>query len=138
MLKKTIVYHDYDGNERSEAFYFNLSKAEVMEMEFGITGGMTNLIEQMVNTQDTARIMEMFKKIIMMAYGEKSTDGKRFMKTGSDGRRLAEGFIETEAYSELFMELLSDPKNFADFIAAIIPATPAAASATGSALASAI
>lgn len=129
MLKKTIVYHDYDGNERSENFYFNLSKAEVMEMEFSFTGGMTNVIEQMVNTQDTARIMELFKKIIMAAYGEKSADGKRFMKIGPDGRRLAEGFVETEAYSELFMELVSDPKKFADFIAAVIPALPADAKA---------
>lgn len=129
MLKKTIVYNDYDGNERSENFYFNLSKAEVMEMEFSFTGGMTNVIEQMVNTQDTARIMELFKKIIMMAYGEKSADGKRFMKIGPDGRRLAEGFVETEAYSELFMELVSDPKKFADFIAAVIPALPADAKA---------
>lgn len=129
MLKKTIIYHDYDGNERSENFYFNLSKAEVMEMEFSFTGGMTNVIEQMVNTQDTARIMELFKKIIMAAYGEKSADGKRFMKIGPDGRRLAEGFVETEAYSELFMELVSDPKKFADFIAAVIPALPAEAKA---------
>ena len=129
MLKKTIVYHDYDGNERSENFYFNLSKAEVTEMEFSFTGGMTNVIEQMVNTQDTARIMELFKKIIMAAYGEKSADGKRFMKIGPDGRRLAEGFVETEAYSELFMELVSDPKKFADFIAAVIPALPADAKA---------
>lgn len=129
MLKKTIVYHDYDGNERSENFYFNLSKAEVMEMEFSFIGGMTNVIEQMVNTQDTARIMELFKKIIMAAYGEKSADGKRFMKIGPDGRRLAEGFVETEAYSELFMELVSDPKKFADFIAAVIPAIPADAKA---------
>lgn len=127
MLKKTIAYTDYDGNERSEVFLFNLSKAEVMEMEFGITGGMTKMIDQMVNTQDTARIMEMFKEIIMKAYGEKSPDGKRFMKTGPDGRRLAESFIETEAYSELFMELLTDPKKFADFIAAVIPATEEAA-----------
>lgn len=129
MLKKTIIYHDYDGNERSENFYFNLSKAEVTEMEFSFTGGMTNVIEQMVNTQDTARIMELFKKIIMAAYGEKSADGKRFMKIGPDGRRLAEGFVETEAYSELFMELVSDPKKFADFIAAVIPALPADAKA---------
>lgn len=125
MLKKTIVYHDYDGNERSENFYFNLSKAEVMEMECSFSGGMTNVIEQMVNTQDVVRIMELFKKIIMAAYGEKSADGKRFMKIGPDGRRLAEGFVETEAYSELFMELVSDPKKFADFIAAVIPALPA-------------
>lgn len=123
MLKKTIVYHDYDGNERSENFYFNLSKAEVMEMEFSFNGGMTNVIEQMVNTQDVVRIMELFKKIIMAAYGEKSADGKRFMKIGPDGRRLAEGFVETEAYSELFMELVTDPKKFADFITAVIPAS---------------
>lgn len=121
MLKKTIVYTDYDGNERSEVFLFNLTKAEVTEWEYGITGGMTKMIEQMVNTQDTARIMDMFKEIIMKAYGEKSPDGKRFVKTGPDGRRLAEGFIETEAYSVLFMELLSDPKEFAKFIEAVIP-----------------
>lgn len=124
MLKKTIIYHDYDGNERSENFYFNLSKAEVMEMEFSFSGGMTNVIEQMVNTQDVTRIMELFKKVIMAAYGEKSADGKRFMKIGPDGRRLAEGFVETEAYSELFMELVTDPKKFADFITAVIPALP--------------
>lgn len=125
MLKKTIVYHDYDGNERSEIFYFNLSKAEVMELEFSYNGGLTNVVEQMVNTQDAVRIMELFKKIIMAAYGEKSADGKRFMKIGPDGRRLAEAFVETEAYSELFMELVTDPKKFADFIAAVIPASKA-------------
>lgn len=124
MLKKTIVYRDYDGNERSENFYFNLNKAEVMEMEFSFSGGMTNVIEQMVNTQDVTRIMELFKKVIMAAYGEKSADGKRFMKIGPDGRRLAEAFVETEAYSELFMELVTDPKKFADFITAVIPTLP--------------
>ncbi len=122
MLKKTITFTDYDGNERKEDFYFNLSSAEIMTWEYGVTGGMTKVIEQMVNTQDTGRIMAMFKEIVMMAYGEKSTDGKRFIKTGPDGRRLAEQFIETEAYSVLFLELLSDPQKFADFIAAIIPA----------------
>lgn len=124
MLKKEITYMDCDGNTRTETFYFNLSKAEVLELEFGYTGGMTRMIEQLVNTQDIPKIMEIFKKIIMMAYGEKSLDGKRFTKTGSDGRRLAEGFVETDAYSELFMELVSDPKKFADFISAVIPALP--------------
>lgn len=129
MLKKTITFTDYDGNERKEDFYFNLSSAEIMTWEYGVTGGMTKVIEQMVNTQDTGRIMAMFKEIVMMAYGEKSTDGKRFIKTGPDGRRLAEQFIETEAYSVLFLELLSDPQKFADFIAAIIPAQPTNTSA---------
>ena len=117
MLKKTITYTDYDNNERTEDFYFNLSRAEVMELEFGYTGGMTKLIEQMVNTQDTARIMEMFKKIIMASYGEISLDGKKFIKSPE----LALAFTQTEAYSELFMELLQDPKRFAEFIAAVIP-----------------
>lgn len=124
MLKKEITFMDCDGNERTETFFFNLSKAEVLELEFGYTGGMTRMIEQLVNTQDIPKIMEIFKKIIMMAYGEKSLDGKRFTKTGPDGRKLAEGFVETDAYSELFMELVSDPKKFADFISAVIPSLP--------------
>lgn len=123
MLKKTIIYHDYDGNERKEDFYFNLSAAELVEWEYGVSGGMTATIQQMINTQDITKIMAMFKDIVMRSYGEKSVDGKRFMKVGADGRRLVEKFIETEAYSELFLELLGDPEKFNDFIAGIIPAS---------------
>ena len=120
MLKKTIAYKDYDNNDRVEDFYFNLSKAEILEMEYGTTGGMTKIIEQMVATQDTARIMKMFKEIIMRAYGEKTLDGKRFVKSPE----LAEAFTQTEAYSELFMELVQDPDKFAQFIKAVIPDIP--------------
>lgn len=126
MLKKTIAYKDYDNNERVEDFYFNLSKAEILEMEYGTTGGMTKIIEQMVATQDTARIMKMFKEIIMRSYGEKSLDGKRFIKSPE----LSEAFIQTEAYSNLFMELIHDPEKFAQFIKAIIPDIPEAYTAT--------
>lgn len=122
MLKKTIAYKDYDNNDRVEDFYFNLSKAEILEMEYGTTGGMTKIIEQMVATQDTARIMKMFKEIIMRAYGEKTLDGKRFMKSPE----LSEAFTQTEAYSELFMELVQDPEKFAQFIKAVIPDIPEA------------
>ena len=130
MLKKTIAYKDYDNNERVEDFYFNLSKAEILEMEYGTTGGMTKIIEQMVATQDTARIMKMFKEIIMRSYGEKSLDGKRFIKSPE----LAEAFIQTEAYSNLFMELIQDPEKFAQFIKAVIPDIPEVDTTTPTAL----
>ena len=130
MLKKTIAYKDYDNNERVEDFYFNLSKAEILEMEYGTTGGMTKIIEQMVATQDTARIMKMFKEIIMRSYGEKSLDGKRFIKSPE----LAEAFIQTEAYSNLFMELIQDPEKFAQFSKAVIPDIPEVDTTTPTAL----
>lgn len=116
MLKKTITYTDYDGNERTEDFFFNLSKAEVLEMEMGINGGMTNLIKKIVAEQDMNAISRTFKDIILRSYGEKTLDGKRFKKS----KDLSEAFSQTEAYSELFMELL-DPEKAAQFINAILP-----------------
>lgn len=116
MLKKTITYTDYDGNERTEDFFFNLSKAEVLEMEMGINGGMTKLIERLVAEQDMERISKTFKEIILKSYGEKSLDGKYFEKSEEISRR----FSFTEAYSVLFLELL-DPDKAAEFINAILP-----------------
>lgn len=117
MYKKTIKYTDYDGNEREEDFYFNLSKAELMEMEMGTTGGMRKMLEKIVSTQDTAKIIEMFKLIILKAYGEKSDDGKRFIKS----KELSEAFSQTEAYSILFTELATDAQAASYFVNAIIP-----------------
>lgn len=116
MLKKTITYTDYDGNKRTEDFFFNLSKSEVLEMEMGINGGMSTLIQRLVAEQDMARISKTFKEIIMKAYGEKSLDGKYFEKSEERSRR----FTQTEAYSELFLELL-DPDKCSAFINAILP-----------------
>lgn len=116
MLKKTITYTDYDGNERTEDFFFNLSKAEVLEMEMGVNGGMTKLIQRLVAEQDMEHISKTFKEIIMKAYGEKSLDGKYFEKSPERSLR----FSQTEAYSELFLELL-DPEKAAAFINAILP-----------------
>ena len=116
MLKKTIKYTDYNGNERTEDFLFNLSKAEVLEMEMGVNGGMTNMIQKLVAEQDMALISKTFKDIIMKAYGEKSLDGKYFVKSPE----LSTRFTQTEAYSELFLELL-DPDKAAAFINAILP-----------------
>lgn len=120
MLKKTITYTDYDGNERTEDFYFNLTKAELMEMNFNTEGGMEKTIKRIVDTKDIKQLIEIFKDIILKAYGEKSDDGKRFIKI-RDGHKLCEDFAQTEAYSELFMELASNDELASDFINGIIP-----------------
>lgn len=117
MLKKTMTYTDYDGNQRTEEFYFNLSKAEVMEWELGTAGGMQKMIERIVAEQDTKRIVELFKELILKAYGEKSADGKRFVKS----KEITEAFAQTEAYSDLFMELSTDSEAAASFINGIVP-----------------
>lgn len=122
MLKKTITYVDYNGTERKEDFYFNLNKAEIMEMEMGTTGGMVEMINRIVAAQDAPAIIDVFKKMILKAYGEKSADGKRFIKS----KELSEAFSQTEAYSQLFMELATDADAAAKFVNGIVPATEAA------------
>lgn len=117
MLKKTITYTDYNGNERTEDFYFNLSKAEIMEMEMGTTGGMAEMIQKVVSTQDAPAIIKIFKDLVLKAYGEKSPDGKRFMKS----EELSMAFSQTEAYSNLFMELATNADMAAKFVNGIVP-----------------
>ena len=117
MLKKIITYTDYNGVERTEPFYFNLSKAELMEMELGVTGGMTEMLNKIINAKDGPSLMKTFKEMIMKAYGVKSDDGKRLIKS----EELSIAFTQTEAYSVLFMELITDDKAAADFVNGIIP-----------------
>lgn len=123
MLKKTITYVDYNGTERKEDFYFNLSKAEIMEMEMGTTGGMVEMINRIVAAQDAPAIIDVFKKMILRAYGEKSADGKRFIKS----KEISEAFSQTEAYSQLFMELATDADAASKFVNGIVPAAEPAA-----------
>ena len=117
MLKKTIKYTDYDGNEREEDFYFNLSKAEITEMELSKEGGMSEYIKKISATQNGPELIKLFKEIIIKSYGEKSLDGKRFIKN----QELTEAFIQTEAYSELFVELASNADEAVKFINGIMP-----------------
>ncbi len=117
MLKKTITYTDYDGNERTEDFFFNLNRAELTEMEMSVNGGLTKLIEKIVQESDQSKIITYFKELILRSYGQKSLDGKRFVKS----EELSKEFSQTEAYSELFMELASDAKAAAAFVNAIVP-----------------
>lgn len=117
MLKKTIIYNDYNGSERTEDFYFNLSKAEVTEMEMSTAGGLAEMIKKIIATQDAPSIIKIFKDLILKAYGEKSPDGKRFIKS----EELSMAFSQTEAYSQLFMELAVDADAASNFINGVVP-----------------
>lgn len=121
MLKKTIKYTDYNGVDREEDFYFNLTKAEITEMELGTSGGLAETIQKVVAAQDAPAIIKIFKDLVLKAYGEKSSDGRRFMK--SDEIRAS--FEQTEAYSILFMELATDADAAAKFVNGIVPAEAA-------------
>lgn len=117
MLKKSITYTDYNGNKRTENFYFNLSKAEIMEMELSTSGGLAESIQRIVDAQDSPAIVKTFKDLVLKAYGIKSDDGKRFIKSDE----IATAFSQTEAYSQLFMELATDADKAAEFINGIVP-----------------
>lgn len=121
MLKKAITYTDYNGVTRTEDFYFNLSRAEVTEMQLSEKGGYDKMIEDIVNAEDNKAIFENFKKIILKSYGVKSDDGRRFIKS----EQLSEEFSQTEAFVELIFSLASDETAAAEFVKGVIPqATP--------------
>lgn len=117
MLKKTITYRDYNDVERSEDYYFNISRAEMVLMENSRAGGMTAYYERIVQAKDDVAIMQCFKDLIHMSIGVKSDDGRRFIKN----EEIATAFEQSEAYSELLMELFSDPDVALDFMAKIMP-----------------
>lgn len=117
MLKKTIAYTDYNGLERTEDFYFNLTQAECLDLELSRTGGLTSLIDKIVNEQDISKIADIFKEIVLKAYGEKSADGRRFVKS----QEVLDNFTQTEAFSKLYMELATDSDAAAEFVNGILP-----------------
>lgn len=118
MIKKTITYVDYNDVERTEEFYFNLTEAELVDMEMSVEGGMQNRINKIIKSQDTKQIIEVFKGLLLKSYGEKSDDGKRLIKN----KEIVEAFTQTEAYSILFMTLATDDKEASEFINGILPA----------------
>lgn len=118
MIKKTVTYTDYNEVERTENFYFNLSKAEVLEMEMSTAGGMAESIQKIIDAKDTPAIIRVFKDLVLKAYGVKSDDGRRFIKS----KELSEDFSQTEAYSQIFMELATNADEAAKFVNGIVPA----------------
>lgn len=117
MFKKRIKYVDYNGNQREEDFYFNLTRTELTEMEFSSVGGLQNYIKKIIDAQSGQEIIAVMKDLIFKSYGEKSLDGKYFNKS----KELSEAFSHTEAYDILFMELATDDKAASEFVNGIIP-----------------
>lgn len=117
MLKKTITYTDYNGETRKEDFYFNMTRAEITELELSIDGGLSDMIKRVTEAKDVPSIIKIFKDLVLKAYGQKSPDGKRFIKS----KELSEEFSQTEAYSDLFMELATDATAAAAFVNGIMP-----------------
>ena len=117
MLKKTMTYTDFEGVTRTEDFYFNLTQAEVAEMELSVDGGLTKLINRITAAKEGRQIINLFKDFVLRAYGVKSDDGRRFIKN----QEVRDAFAQTQAYSDLFMELATDSKFAAEFVAGVIP-----------------
>lgn len=117
MLKESRTYVDYNGVERTEDFYFNLTKAELAEMELSSDGGFENLLNKIIKAKDNKKVVETFKSILLKSYGEKSEDGRRFIKS----EELSKAFSETPVYSDMFIELATDEKKAAKFIDGIMP-----------------
>lgn len=118
MVKKTITYIDYDGTERTEDFYFNLSEAEITEMQLSVEGGMRGYIEKIVAAKSQLEVVKLFKEILLRSYGKKSLDGRLFVKNEAN---TAE-FVANPAYSKIYMELVTDTDAATKFVNALIPA----------------
>lgn len=118
MYKMSVTYTDYNGNERKEDHYFNLNKAELIRMEMSVSGGYTEMINRIIQAQDTASLITLFEELIQKSYGIKSPDGKGFIKN----QKILEDFMATEAYSEVYMKLVTDTEEAAKFVNGIVPA----------------
>lgn len=121
MYAKKIKATDYNGVEREETFYFNLTEAELAEMEMSVSGGLKGIIETIIETQDQPKLIELFKTLICKSYGEKSNDGRNFKKRDSIRGEYFEDFVSTEFYSNLFIELATNTESATEFINSIIP-----------------
>ena len=117
MYKITETYTDYDDNQRTEDFYFNYSEAELADLQFSVSGGLAGMIDKIIKTNDMPKLVELFRELIQKAYGEKSNDGRRFMKSPE----LTKEFTETVAYSQIYMRLATDSKAAQEFINNVVP-----------------
>jgi len=117
MLKKTIKFLDFNGAEREEDFYFNLTKAEVAELELSVNGGISEMLKRIIASKDTKQLANVFKDLICRSYGVKSLDGRKFVKNAE----VLEEFTATEAYSELYMDLATNADAAQKFVNAVLP-----------------
>lgn len=117
MLKRDITYTDFEDKEHTETFYFNISKPELIELEVEVEGGLGDFLAKIIKEMNGKELIKYFKQIVLMAYGVKSDDGKRFIKSD----QLREEFSQTAAYNALFMELATDDGAAADFLRGVLP-----------------
>lgn len=117
MISKVIKYTDYNDVEREETFYFNLNRAELMEMELGTAGGFAAYLKRISDAKDVPSLAAIFKELILKSYGVKSDDGKRFIKS----EELLKEFEQSEAYSELYMELATNTESAIAFVNGVVP-----------------
>ena len=120
MIKKTMTYTDFNGTVRTEDFYFNLTQAELSEMELSVDGGLDEKLRKVVAALDGKQIIDFFKDFVLRSYGEKSDDGRRFIKN----QEVREAFSQTQAYSDLFMELATNADYAAVFVNGVVPQMP--------------
>lgn len=121
MYQKKIAYKDFLGNDRERTFLFNLTEAEIIEMQTSIDGGLAEYGRRIIESQNVPEVMKLFKELILMSYGELSPDGDRFIKTDRDGHRLADDFAQTNAYVKLYMEFINTPEEGVKFFNSVIP-----------------
>lgn len=117
MRVEHITYEDYNGVTKTKDFCFNLTEAEITQMELEVPGGLTGMLDRIVGAMDAPAIVSVFKEILMRAYGEKSPDGDRFIKS----KELSEAFSQTEAYNQIYMRLITDDQAASQFINDIVP-----------------
>lgn len=117
MYKKTITYEDLNGVERTEHFFFNLTETELTKWNMGEQGGLAEILQAMMDSKDQAKIAAMIDEIVIRSYGEKSEDGRRFIKS----RELSEAFMQTPAYDIFFQQLCSSEDEVSNFIHAVLP-----------------
>lgn len=117
MLIKSITYTDFLEKEHTEDFYFHLSKAEIAELHLGFSGGLSEYLEEVIKAEDGEKIIQAFKKIIRASVGKRSEDGKKFVKNDE----VVSDFMDSPAYSVMFMELVTDSKAATEFIKGIVP-----------------
>lgn len=117
MYVKKIKYTNYNGEERERKYYFNLSKAELIEAELKQKGGYQVYIDRIIETRDYNELITLFKELIHNSYGVKSDDGETFIKN----EKVFQEFAQSEAYSELYMELISNTNAAIEFVNGIMP-----------------
>ncbi len=123
MIKKTVTYTDFDGNERTEDFYFHLTEQELTEWELSVDGGLSGVLTRIINSKDNKKLIEIFKDLLIRSYGVKTPDGRGFIKN----EEVLNDFKYTQAFSDIYMELATDDKAASEFVNGVIPASLAKA-----------